>query len=915
MTTNLKSLIGKLNPACRSALEGAAGLCLSHTHYDVDIEHLLLKLLEANNSDLHRVLNHFEIDSSHLQRDLTRALDGFKTGNTRTPVLSPHIPRLMEQAWLAASVDYGTSKVRSGHLLLVLLSDAELARLVKESSRELGKISLEELRTNLLDLTAGSAEAAEAERFGGAGAPAGALQAGVPTGKLSPAGKTPALDRYTVNLTARARQGGIDPVLGREREIRQMVDILMRRRQNNPILTGEAGVGKTAVVEGFARRIAEGDVPPLLQGMVLRTLDLALLQAGASVKGEFENRLRSVMDEVKCSSEPIILFIDEAHTMIGAGGPVGQGDAANLLKPALARGELRTIAATTWSEYKKHFEKDAALARRFQVIKVEEPAEDTAAVMLRGLAATMEAHHKVRILDAAVVDAVRLSHRYLSGRQLPDKAVSVLDTACARVAIGQNAIPAAIEDARRRTDNITTEVRVLMRESASGADHSERLAELTAEQEQVRRELEALERRWQSELGVVKRIGGLRARLEGAVSHQEGASVPGVQPDRSEKGGTERQDQTGGKDEDADPDTLRAELAAATEELANLQQGSPLVQVCVDGETVAEVISGWTGIPVGKMLKDEINTVLSLKSVLEERVVGQSRALEAIAQRIRTARANLEDPGKPIGVFLLVGPSGVGKTETAWTLADILYGGERNMVTINMSEYQEAHTVSGLKGSPPGYVGYGEGGVLTEAVRRKPYSVVLLDEVEKAHPDVLELFFQVFDKGVLDDAEGREIDFRNTVIILTSNVGTNTIMRECMGTETPPDSEQLVETLRPELQRLFRPAFLARLTVIPYYPIRDDIMRQIIELKLNKIRSRIAENHRAEFSYDEAVVSEVASRCTEVDSGARNVDHILTGTLLPEISETVLARMAAGETVSRVGVSVDEASAFHYEVA
>jgi type VI secretion system protein VasG len=881
MTTHLKPLIGKLNSVCRSALEGAAGLCLSRTHYDVDIEHLLLKLLEVDNSDLHRVLRHYEINASHLERDLTNALEGFKTGNTRTPVLSPHIPRLLEQAWLLASVNYNAPSIRSGHVLVALLSDAELARLVKESSRELGKISLEELKAHLLDLTAGSSEAVEAEKVEGVATASTAATRPA----AAAAGKTPALDQYTVNLTERAQQGAIDPVLGRDREIRQMVDILMRRRQNNPILTGEAGVGKTAVVEGFARRIAEGDVPPPLQGVAIRMLDLGLLQAGASVKGEFENRLRSVIEEVKRSPQPIILFIDEAHTLIGAGGPAGQGDAANLLKPALARGELRTIAATTWSEYKKYFEKDAALARRFQVIKVDEPSEETAALMLRGLAAVMEGHHKVRILDQAVVDAVRLSHRYLSGRQLPDKAVSVLDTASARVAIGQNAIPAAIEDARRRIDSLATEMRVLTRERASGADHTERLAALEAEQATVKQTLDALEQRWQAELGLVKTLGELRGRLEGSDGE---APAP------------------------ADKEKLRAELATVTQELETLQQGKPLVQVHVDGETVAEVISAWTGIPVGKMLKDEINTVLSLKPLLEERIVGQSHALEAIAQRIRTARANLEDPGKPVGVFLLVGPSGVGKTETALALADILYGGERNVVTINMSEYQEAHTVSGLKGSPPGYVGYGEGGVLTEAVRRKPYSVVLLDEVEKAHPDVLELFFQVFDKGVLDDAEGREIDFKNTVIILTSNVGTETIMRECRGAEMLPDARQLIETLRFELQRHFKPAFLGRLAVIPYYPIGDEIMRKIIELKLNKIKRRIQENHRAEFGYDEALISEVAKRCTEVESGARNVDHILTGTLLPELSETVLARMAEGKAISKIRVGVAEDGAFSY---
>jgi type VI secretion system protein VasG len=892
MAMNLKSLIGKLNPTCRSAMEGAAGLCLSRTHYEVDVEHFLLKLLEQTNTDLHRILHHYEINPSHLERDLNEVLEGLKSGNTRTPVLSPHLPKLFEQAWLHASINSNATRIQSGHVLLALLSDPELARMIKGSSREFEKISVEGLKNHLTDLTTGSSEAVAAE-------PLDMAPSAAPSPVVGKLGKTPGLDQYTVNLTERARQGKIDPVLGRDREIRQMIDILTRRRQNNPILTGEAGVGKTAVVEGLALRIAQGDVPPPLKTVALHLLDLGLLQAGASVKGEFENRLKSVIDEVKRSPHPIILFIDEAHTMIGAGGAAGQSDAANLLKPALARGELRTIAATTWSEYKKYFEKDAALARRFQVVKVDEPTEVQAIGMLRGLSEMMEHHHNVRILDEAVVEAVQLSHRYLSGRQLPDKAVSVLDTACARVAIGQTAVPAPIEDLRRKIAGMTAEIRVLKRESATGSDHGQRLAELETEKLEGETELSRLEQRWESELTLVKQIRELRSRLEeGAevtASHEATASSAGLPPGERER--------------------LQQELASLNAELDQLQGETPLVQIVVDGQTVGEVISAWTGIPLGKMIKDEINTVLSLKPLLEERVIGQSHALEAIAQRIRTARANLEDPGKPKGVFLLVGPSGVGKTETALALADILYGGERNIITINMSEYQEAHTVSGLKGSPPGYVGYGEGGVLTEAVRRKPYSVVLLDEVEKAHPDVLELFFQVFDKGVMDDAEGREIDFKNTVIILTSNVGTETIMRYSRDAEAVPDAAQLTEILRSELQRVFKPAFLGRLAVIPYYPIRDAIMRQITELKLSKIKRRIEENHRAEFVYDNALVNAIASRCTEVDSGARNVDHILTGTLLPEISETVLARMAEGKAIERVSVSVGDTGDFNYAVS
>ena len=879
MITNLKSLIDRLNSTCRSAMEGAAGLCLSNTHYEVDIEHVLLKILEQTSTDLHCILRYFEINVSDVQQDLTDALEGLKRGNTRTPVLSPHLPKLYEQAWLEASINFKTTSIRSGHLILALLSNKELIRVLQDSLNQLNKINIDELRAGFLNTTAASAEAQYSESLDSI--QQASTDSATPKGKI---GKTPGLDQYTVNLTERAQQGKIDPVLGRDREIRQMIDILTRRRQNNPILTGEAGVGKTAVVEGLALRIAQGDVPPPLRTVALHMLDLGLLQAGASVKGEFENRLKSVIEEVKRSPHPIILFIDEAHTMIGAGGAAGQNDAANLLKPALARGELRTIAATTWSEYKKYFEKDAALARRFQVVKVDEPSETQAVAMLRGLADMMEHYHNIRILDEAVAEAVRLSSRYLTGRQLPDKAVSVLDTACARVAIGQTAAPAAIEDMRRSITNVETEIRVLKREEASGGDHQDRIKALESDKENKIAELNSLEKRWQQELGLVEKIRALKTDLE---KNQLNSATQLNQ---------------------------KQQLNELSEELAKLQGDTPLVQVCVDGQVVGEVISAWTGIPLGKMLKDEINTVLSLRPLLEERVIGQTHALEAIAQRIRTARANLEDPGKPKGVFLLVGPSGVGKTETALALADILYGGERNIVTINMSEFQEAHTVATLKGSPPGYVGYGEGGVLTEAVRRKPYSVVLLDEVEKAHPDVLELFFQVFDKGMMDDAEGREIDFKNTVIILTSNVGTATIMDQCLDAKVIPDAAELAEILRPELQRAFKPAFLGRLAVIPYYPIRDEIMHKIISLKLGKIQRRILENHRAEFSYDESLVKAVCSRCIEVDSGARNVDYILTGTLLPEISQSVLAKMAEGEAINQIQVTVDEQGAFLYTI-
>jgi len=703
--------------------------------------------------------------------------------------------------------------------------------------------------------------------------------------------KTPALDTYTTNLTQRARDGKIDPVIGREAEIRQAIDILMRRRQNNPIMTGEAGVGKTAVVEGLALRIAADDVPPPLRGVALHVLDMGLLQAGASVKGEFENRLKSVIDEVKKSAHPIILFIDEAHTIIGAGGQAGQNDAANLLKPALARGELRTIAATTWSEYKKYFEKDAALARRFQVVKVEEPSEPLAAAMLRGMSGLMEKHFNVRILDDAITEAVRLSHRYISGRQLPDKAISVLDTACAKVALAHSATPAAIDDTKKRIERIDAEIASLEREAAGGAAHDERLGELRGARDTALEQLAKDEERYEAERVIVAEITGLRDALDKARGPSEDGQPVDVQ-------------------------ATREKLAERVAALHALQGGEPMVPLQVDGHVVAEIVAAWTGIPLGRMVKDEIDTVLNLQPLLTARVIGQDHALEAIAQRVRTATANLEDPNKPRGVFMFVGPSGVGKTETALALADILYGGERKMVTINMSEYQEAHSVSGLKGSPPGYVGYGEGGVLTEAVRRNPYSVVLLDEVEKAHPDVLEMFFQVFDKGTMDDAEGREIDFRNTLIILTSNVGSAAVMQACLNkpAEELPDPDALAETLRPQLYKTFKPAFLGRMKVVPYYPISDDVLAEIIELKLERIRRRIEANHKAAFEWDESLVDAVLARCTEVDSGARNVDHILNGTLLPEIAGHVLGRIADGAAIARIAVRADEAGEFAYTV-
>ena len=915
MNVNLKSLVGRLNDTCRASLEDAAGLCLSRTNYDVEIEHLLMKLLERDETDLHKICNHYEINADRLMTDVNTAIDRLKTGNSRTPGLSERIPRLVQDAWLKASIDFGAARVRSGHIILSLVQDENLARIARDISKEFRHISAESLQKKLPEITADSIEERDSARLGEA--------AGVSDGEQVASGvqgKTKTLDQYTEDLTAKAKAGKIDPILGRDAEIRQIVDILTRRRQNNPILTGEAGVGKTAVIEGFALRIAEGDVPEPLKNVAVRTLDMGLLQAGAGIKGEFENRLKSVIDEVKASPQPIILFIDEAHTMIGAGGAAGQNDAANLLKPPLARGELRTIAATTWAEYKKYFEKDAALARRFQVVKVEEPDEEKAIQMMRAIADKMEEHHKVRILDEAVVECVKLSHRYITGRQLPDKSVSVLDTACAKVAIGQGATPASVEDATRRIQSLKTEINNLEREQATGAEHDERLVELNTQKSETESELEKLNTQWEKEKELTEKIGTIRKKLEmlridsklpGAESGNEKAE------DGSERIEIKTQTEDGVNAEDQKPKTEDqsaeiTELKRLNAELKELQGENPLMQPVVNSQSVAEVISGWTGIPIGKMVADEINQILKLEETLAERVLGQDHALREIAERIKTSRAGLTDPKRPIGVFLLVGTSGVGKTETALALADTLYGGERNLISINMSEYQEAHTVSSLKGSPPGYVGYGEGGVLTEAVRRKPYSVVLLDEVEKAHPDVMELFYQVFDKGVLEDGEGREIDFKNCVILLTSNVATDLIMSLNADPDTRPDPKGLEEAIRPELVKAFKPALLGRMVTVPYYPIADDVLKEIVKLQLRKIKKRIANNHGAEFVYDDSVIDTVAARCTDVDSGARNVINILTGSLLPQMSGEVLSRMADGADIKAIKVSVGADENFTY---
>jgi type VI secretion system protein VasG len=878
---DLKQLISRLNDTCRRALEAAAGLTLSRTHYNVEIEHWLVKLADRSDGDMAAILRHYEVDNARFLTDLNRSLEKMKTGNGRAPSLAPEITDLVKQAWLFASLEQGSGKIRSGHLLWALLADETLARSARDASGQLLKIQPDLLKRDYAAITANSTEAAESgslvTQTAEDGSPA-VSEGGVPR-----PGGSGALEQFTIDLTAQAKAGKIDPILGRDSEIRQVIDILTRRRQNNPIMTGEAGVGKTAVVEGFAIRLASGDVPPALKGVTLRTLDLGLLQAGAGMKGEFENRLRGVIDEVKASPKPIILFIDEAHTMIGAGGAAGQNDAANLLKPALARGELRTIAATTWAEYKKYFEKDAALTRRFQVVKVEEPSEPIAIAMIRGLVSTLEKHHKVRIMDEAVSEAVRLSARYIPSRQLPDKAVSLIDTACARVSMSQAAVPPAIEDRERRISLIDTEVAILDREMASGENHAERREALLAERTVKASELVALHERWEQEKVLATEITDVRSKIESP-------------------------------EDTADKDVLREKLTATAKQLRELQGEEPLIYPVVDGVAVSEVVAGWTGIPMGRMQSNEIRTVLNLRETMEHRIVGQSHALEAVAQAIQTSRAGLTDPRKPIGVFLMVGTSGTGKTETALTLADLLYGGEQNMTVINMTEFKEEHKVSLLMGSPPGYVGYGEGGVLTEAVRRRPYSVILLDEMEKAHPGVQDIFFQVFDKGNMKDGEGRDIDFKNTVIIMTSNAATDLIVRLCADPDTMPDAAGLAEALMPELMKTFKPAFLGRVTLVPYFPLSPDIIKKIVELQLNRVRRRVQESYGAKFLWDGSLIDTIAARCTETSSGARNVEKILSRTLLPELSAEVLSRLADGDAIEQISVGVDPAGSFQYAI-
>jgi type VI secretion system protein VasG len=877
INVNIKGLVAKLSPVLRDALEGAAGLAMSNSQYNVEIEHWLYKTLEHPDTDLIKVTEAYDIEIDPLVRELTDTLEHFKKGNTRPPALSQTLIDLITQSWLLASAEHGMAQVTSGHVITALILDSRLGAQVKTSVPSLSGLSGEALRAYIPSIVGTTSESAMSRnssdnRAGGTGSAAGGI--------ADPMAGS-ALSKFTINLTAKAAEGGMDPVLGRDEEIRQLIDVLMRRRQNNPILTGEPGVGKTAVVEGLAQRIVNDDVPPPLKGVQLLSLDMGLLEAGASVKGEFENRLKAVIQEVKDSPEPIIVFIDEAHTMIGAGGREGQGDAANLMKPALARGEFRTIAATTYAEYKKYFEKDPALTRRFQVVNVAEPDETRAINMMRGIAKSLEQHHEVIILDSAIEAAVKLSSRYIPSRHLPDKAVSLLDTACARVALSQGSTPAVIEDAQKAVQQYEINLTLLQREQLSHGGLEEKIADYQTSLADTRERLTGLEAQWKKELDKVAEIKQLFEQRA-------------VDPD--------------------DPE-LTQKLNQEREELTVLQGESPMVYLSVDQNAIAIVVANWTGIPVGRMVSDELNSVLQLAEHLKERVVGQDHALKEVAEAIRTSRAGLMDPRKPIGVFLMIGTSGAGKTETALALAESLYGGEQNVITINMSEFKEEHKVSMLLGAPAGYVGFGEGGVLTEAVRRKPYSVVLLDEMEKAHPGIQDIFYNLFDKGTIKDGEGRDIDFRNTVVIMTSNACSGSIAEYC-DTHPNPDDKALLEAVRPELLTHFRPAFLGRTRIIPYFPLSKEVLATIVGLNMKRIERRIKEHYGARFSFDEAVIQRIVDQCQDPDTGARNVENVISRSILPELASQSLSRMAEGDTIQAVHIGLDEkGQGFTYQLS
>lgn len=915
------TLFGKLNSFLYKSIEGATVFCKMRGNPYVELVHWLKQVLEAQDSDLNRIAQHFGLDPSRLAADVTNSLESLPRGATSISDFSPHIEDSVERSWVYATLQFGNGSIRSGVLIYGILETPSLKNVLFGISGEFSKIKAPELEEKFSAITSGSQEELLESRDGSS--VGGGVAPGEASGSMAPAemGKQEALKKFAVDLTEQARNGDMDPILGRDDEIRQIIDILMRRRQNNPILTGEAGVGKTAVVEGFAQKIVSGDVPPAMRDVSLMSLDLGLLQAGASMKGEFENRLRQVIEEVQSSPKPIILFIDEAHTLIGAGGAAGQNDAANLLKPALARGTLKTVAATTWAEYKKYFEKDPALTRRFQVVKIDEPDEAGATIMIRGLAAKLEKHHNLKVLDEAVSSAVSLSHRYIPARQLPDKAVSLIDTACARVGIGQHSVPAELDDSRRRIDNLNTEIGIVTKEAAVGVDHADRLDRLDSDLVAEKKREVLLEKRWREEKVLVEKLLEIHGKMRGDTSSEESEETTSDDAVEGESSDSETAESEASADagapadgsaaEGADREALVAELKEVEAELKELQGETPLINPYVDEQAVASVVADWTGIPVGRMVKDEIQNVLDMVDHLERRVVGQRHGLEAIAKRIQVSRAGLDNPNKPIGVFLLAGTSGVGKTETALAVAETLYGGESNLITINMSEFQEAHTVSTLKGAPPGYVGYGEGGVLTEAVRRRPYSVVLLDEVEKAHPDVHEIFFQVFDKGKMEDGEGREIDFRNTVIILTSNAGSELIMNMCKDPELMPEPEGIVEALKEPLLKIFPAALLGRMVTIAYYPLAPEVLKLIIRLQLNRIKKRVEETHGVPFIFGEDVVELVLSRCNDVESGGRVIDSILTNSLLPDVSRSFLTRTMEGDDVSKVEVTVKD-SDFDY---
>ena len=883
------ALFGKLNELAYRAVESATMFCKLRSNPYVDLAHWIHQMLQYTDSDLHRILRHYKVDSARLSKDLIEYLERLPRGASAVCDLAASTEEAVEKGWLYASLKFGQTRIRIGHIFVGLLKTPHLRSAVLGISKEFGKISPEDLTQNLEAILSGSPEDS-------LGAPASSNAATASVEGMAPAamGRQEALTRYSVDLTERARKGELDPIVGRDEEIRQVIHVLMRRRQNNPILTGEAGVGKTAIVEGLAARIAAGDVPPALKEVTLRTLDIGLLQAGASAKGEFENRLKQVIEEVQASPRPVILFIDEAHTLIGAGGAAGTGDAANLLKPALARGTLRTIAATTWAEYKKHIEKDPALTRRFQVVAVEEPAEEKAVRMMRGLTGSLEKHHHVQLLDEAVTAAVSLSHRYIPDRQLPDKAVSLLDTACARVAISHHAVPAAVEDARRQIEALEAELKVLLREEAVGIPNDDKRRYVEEQLYEQREQLARLESRWSSEKNLVDAIIRLHLELQSPPPSTDAPLKDQERPSKPSRA-----------------ERLRA-LEGLKAELGAIQGDCPLVLPRVDAQAVATVVSEWTGIPVTRMVRNEVETVLNLAQHLARRVIGQDHALDILAKRIQTARAGLENPSKPTGVFLLVGPSGVGKTETAHALAEVLYGGDQNVITINMSEFQEAHTVSTLKGAPPGYVGYGEGGVLTEAVRRRPYSVVLLDEVEKAHPDVHELFFQVFDKGWMEDGQGTRVDFRNTIILLTSNAGSDALMSACHSGKSRPSEGELQKVLREPLLRVFPAALLGRMVTVPYYPLGDDILGNIIRLQVARIQDRFKQQYGIPLTYDQAVVDLITSRCTEVESGGRMIDAVLTNGLLPQLSREMLVRRLDSSLPSKVHVGAWNGD-FHFE--